>query len=257
LALAALRQLLNGDRLKLNASAPLEACEKKMQELCDALKPVRSPLIQGNEASPRERDIGTLVEQLQREGGDGAQVLEKSGARNVLLAAASAGKAYMAAPARRNIALHWLHRHGFPECFPLLKALGADENGEGVLMRLHDVRNLCEELLRNSVCPCAASWASSRQRTGTTPGTWTSYPAIRRLLLAGSSGSRALRASAMRATVLMSMLSHNKFLGDADATRGLDFAEPTKKLAKSLEELGKNEQDAPEEAPPLPRPPEL
>jgi hypothetical protein len=29
----------------------------------------------------------------------------------------------------------------------------------------------------------------------------------------------------------------------------LDFGEPTKKLAKCLEDLGKNEQDVPEEAP--------
>ncbi len=38
---------------------------------------------------------------------------------------------------------------------------------------------------------------------------------------------------------MASLLSHSKFLGAADVTT--DFAEPTKKLAKSLEELEKRE----------------
>ena len=59
----------------------------------------------------------------------------------------------------------------------------------------------------------------------------------------------------MRATALMNMLNHSKFLGDG--TKGLDFGEPTNKLAKCLEDLGKNEQDVADETPPLLRAPDL
>ena len=53
----------------------------------------------------------------------------------------------------------------------------------------------------------------------------------------------------------MNMLNHSKFLGDG--TKGLDFGEPTNKLAKCLEDLGKNEQDVPDETPLLLSAPDL
>jgi len=147
-SLADVKQLLVGRRLKVEPGAPDHVFKQQMRKLHEKLVPVRVLLIQQNPSLFERLDLGEMVTRLLFEGGDGAAILEKSGAKDVLLAADAASTTYRMLPARRNRALAWLRDTGFSACFPLLEAWRPD-----VLMGLHQLRTEGAEVLRHSGLP--------------------------------------------------------------------------------------------------------